>query len=150
MTNPNLPAFIRRDVERAIEDALHPAGISTHDGKARIGVDRLQYLMRMVDGLPAEPVNDRVLEFLRAFIAGGVNQDFKLWASELYEKLYRAADEPLDSPVPIRTSPVAASAIEPPREPQRTDFMTCGVPDDAAYEAAMTLWRAQNRGDNRG
>jgi hypothetical protein len=47
---PDLPAFIRRDVERAIEDALHPRGMSTHDGKARIGVDRLQYLMRMIDG----------------------------------------------------------------------------------------------------
>lgn len=39
-------------------------------------------------------VNDEVLEFLRSFIAGGVNQDFKPWASELYQKLYRASDEP--------------------------------------------------------
>ena len=90
MTNPKLPEFIRRDVERAIEDALHPKGMSTHDGKARIGVDRLQYLLRMIDG----PQNADVLEFLRSFIAGGVNQDFKLWASELYQKLYRASDEP--------------------------------------------------------
>jgi hypothetical protein len=51
---PDLPAFIRRDVERAIEDALHPRGMSTHDGKARIGVDRLQYLMRMIDGTQDE------------------------------------------------------------------------------------------------
>jgi hypothetical protein len=44
-------------------------------------------------------VNDEVLEFLRAFIAGGVNQDFKPWASELYQKLYRRADEPWESPL---------------------------------------------------
>lgn len=89
MTNQNLPAFIRKDVERAIEDALHPKGMSTHDGKARIGVDRLQYLLRMIDG----PRNADVLEFLRSFIAGGSQQDFKPWASELYQKLYRASDE---------------------------------------------------------
>jgi len=33
-------------------------------------------------------VNDEVLEFLRSFISGGVNQDFKPWARELYQKLY--------------------------------------------------------------
>lgn len=38
---------------------------------------------------------DEVLEFLRSFIAGGSNQDFKPWASELYEKLYRSTDEPI-------------------------------------------------------
>jgi hypothetical protein len=91
LTNQKLPAFIRRDVERAIEDALHPSGMSTHDGKARIGVDRLQYLLRMIDGPQASA---DVLEFLRAFIAGGSQQDFKLWAGELYQKLYRVGDEP--------------------------------------------------------
>lgn len=54
--NSKLPAFIRRDVERAIEDALHPKGMSTHDGKARIGVDRLQYLLRIIDGTQDDPV----------------------------------------------------------------------------------------------
>jgi len=37
---------------------------------------------------------DDVLEFLRAFISGGSQQDFKLWAGELYQQLYRAAPEP--------------------------------------------------------
>lgn len=39
-------------------------------------------------------VNDEVLEFMRAFIAGGVNQDFKPWANKLYQKLYRGSGEP--------------------------------------------------------
>lgn len=43
---------------------------------------------------------DDVLEFLRSFIAGGSQQDFKPWASELYQKLYRASDEPNGKPVP--------------------------------------------------
>ena len=54
MTNPKLPAFIRRDVERAIEAALRPKGMSTHDGKARIGVDRLQYMLQVIDAEPDE------------------------------------------------------------------------------------------------
>jgi len=41
----------------------------------------------------AKPM-DEVLEFLRSFISGGVNQDFKPWASELYQKLYRASGDP--------------------------------------------------------
>lgn len=38
--------------------------------------------------------NDEVLEFLRSYIAGGVNQDFKPWARELYAKLYSARSKP--------------------------------------------------------
>lgn len=30
----------------------------------------------------------QLMEFLRSFISGGVNQDFKPWARELYQKLY--------------------------------------------------------------
>lgn len=58
-----LPAFIRRDVEQAIRSAEHPKGMSTHDGKARIGADRLRYMLRLIDAMsvtalaaPVEPV----------------------------------------------------------------------------------------------
>lgn len=37
---------------------------------------------------------DQLMEFLRSFISGGSNQDFKPWASELYRKLYSSSDEP--------------------------------------------------------
>jgi hypothetical protein len=36
----------------------------------------------------------QLMEFLRSFISGGVNQDFKPWASELYQKLY-SSHEPI-------------------------------------------------------
>jgi hypothetical protein len=46
-----------------------------------------------------------VLEFLRAFIAGGSLQDFKPWAGELYQKLYRAADETGAEPMVMPSGP---------------------------------------------
>jgi hypothetical protein len=45
------------------------------------------------NGPAAEPRAD-VLEFLRSFISGGVNQDFGPWARELYAKLYGSSAEP--------------------------------------------------------
>jgi len=48
-------------------------------------------------------VNDEVLEFLRSFISGGVNQDFKPWASELYAKLYGSSVEPTRKRILART-----------------------------------------------
>jgi hypothetical protein len=46
---PALPDFMRRDIERAIEEAARPKGMSVHDGKARIGGDRLQRLLLIAD-----------------------------------------------------------------------------------------------------
>lgn len=40
----------------------------------------------------------QILEFLRSFISGGVNQDFKPWARELYSKLYSSPSEPCEQP----------------------------------------------------
>lgn len=50
-----LPTFLRKEIERAIDEALHPKGMSTHDGKVRIGADRLQYLLAYIDRLAAAP-----------------------------------------------------------------------------------------------
>jgi hypothetical protein len=47
-----LPDFIRREVERAIDDAINPNGMSVHDGKATIGADKLQYMLRVIDAAP--------------------------------------------------------------------------------------------------
>jgi hypothetical protein len=64
-----LPEFIRRDVERAIEEAIHPKGMSTGDGKARIGADRLLYLVRMIDRAADETTDARVANLLSALDA---------------------------------------------------------------------------------
>ena len=44
-----LPPFIRAEVEKAIEAAKNQRGMSTHDGKATIGHDKLAYLLAVID-----------------------------------------------------------------------------------------------------
>lgn len=50
---PELPQFIRAEVERAIAKAVAPTGMSTHDGKALIGHDKLRYMLALIDKLSA-------------------------------------------------------------------------------------------------
>ena len=45
----------RRLVERAIQDAERPSGMSTHDGKARIDASVLRRMLAIIDSLPAAP-----------------------------------------------------------------------------------------------
>ena len=66
------------------------------DGYAPFKAETIAALRELHDIRRGEQVTSNppdVLEFLRAFIAGGVNQDFKPWARDLYAKLYSAADE---------------------------------------------------------
>ena len=46
-----LPEFIRKRIEQACEEALHPKGMSTHDGMARIHVSDVQRLLKIIDVL---------------------------------------------------------------------------------------------------
>src|SRR3990167_1656835 len=50
-----LPAFIRKRIESAIEDALHPKGMSTHSGMALVHVADIQRLLKVIDALLALP-----------------------------------------------------------------------------------------------
>ena len=43
-----IPSFMQHEIDQAIESALHPKGMSVHDGKVVIQVTTLQYLMRMI------------------------------------------------------------------------------------------------------
>jgi hypothetical protein len=45
----------------------------------------------------------QLIEFVRSFISGGVNQDFKPWASELYQKLYSSHEPGVGAPFPYPT-----------------------------------------------
>lgn len=45
----------RRLVEQAIQNAEHPSGMSTHDGKARIDASVLRRMLAIIDSLPAAP-----------------------------------------------------------------------------------------------
>lgn len=58
-----LPPFIRAEVEKAIEAAKNQRGMSTHDGKATIGHDKLAYLLAVIDAhasQQAAPSEERV------------------------------------------------------------------------------------------
>lgn len=71
---------------------------------------------------------DDVLEFLRSFIAGGVNQDFKPWANELYQKLYH-------SPVESRAGDACPFCGERWRYTNPSGSCGgCGAPEDLANE----------------
>jgi hypothetical protein len=45
----------------------------------------------------------QLMDFVRSFISGGVNQDFKPWASELYQKLYSSHEPKVGAPFPYPT-----------------------------------------------
>ena len=51
-----LPSFIRDPIERAIEAAIHPKGMSVHDGKMRIGSDKIAFLLHRYDAAAARIV----------------------------------------------------------------------------------------------
>ena len=57
--------YIRRAVERAIRDAEHPSGMSTHDGKARVEASYLRRMLVMLSAAPTPPAQDDALELLR-------------------------------------------------------------------------------------
>ena len=44
-----LPDFIRRRLDRAIQDAYHPSGMSVHDGKARVDAADIERLLKIID-----------------------------------------------------------------------------------------------------
>ena len=62
-----LDDYTRAQVNRAIEDALRPRGMSIHDGKTRIHVHILQRLVAMVDHYAEgqRDAQDRIAELER-------------------------------------------------------------------------------------
>lgn len=60
----------RRVVERAIEDAARPSGMSTHDGKARIDASILRRMLAIIDSLPAAPQAEPSAALIRAYNSG--------------------------------------------------------------------------------
>jgi hypothetical protein len=78
-TTAKFPAFLRREVERAVEAAVNPQGVSTHDGKARVNASTLQRMLAIIDGMPSQETSE--LERLRAAVKS-VNDDLDTRAGE--------------------------------------------------------------------
>lgn len=62
MTDP-----MKREIERAIHDAEHPSGMSTHDGMARISAATLRRLHEKCEALTADTIEEmgRIVEIRR-------------------------------------------------------------------------------------
>jgi hypothetical protein len=50
---PKLPEFIRIRIERAIDDAVNPKGMSVHDGRAHVYAADLIYMLKVIDAREA-------------------------------------------------------------------------------------------------
>jgi len=72
-----------RDLPRAAIEQLHAAVKAAQE----LAATRLMEIGRL------QKRDEQLMEFLRAFISGGVNQDFKPWGRELYQRLYRDSAE---------------------------------------------------------
>lgn len=46
------PSFMRRRIEQAMEDAIHPTGMSVHDGKAKVLASDLHRMLLVIDSVP--------------------------------------------------------------------------------------------------
>lgn len=80
---------MRREIERAIEDALHPRGMSTHDGKAQIRVTTLNRLLASIptDKSCAECTQLRdLLRDIKSIFAGEASPN---WVSRCETTLLR-------------------------------------------------------------
>lgn len=49
------PSFMRKRIEQAMEDAIHPTGMSVHDGKVKVLVSDLHRMLLVVDSVLAQP-----------------------------------------------------------------------------------------------
>jgi hypothetical protein len=46
------PSFMRKRIEQAMEDAIHPQGMSVHDGKATVYASDLHRMLLVIDSTP--------------------------------------------------------------------------------------------------
>ena len=51
----SFPSFMRKRIEQALKDAIHPTGMSFHDGKVKVLVSDLSRMLLVVDSVLAQP-----------------------------------------------------------------------------------------------
>tara|TARA_R110002126_G_scaffold4124_3_gene22172 strand:- start:370 stop:738 length:369 start_codon:yes stop_codon:yes gene_type:complete len=49
------PSFMRKRIEQAMDDAIHPTGMSHHDFKANVFVGDLHRMLLVIDSVLAQP-----------------------------------------------------------------------------------------------
>ena len=53
--NVSFPYFMRKRIEQALKDAIHPTGMSVHDGKVKVLVSDLHRMLLVIDSVLAQP-----------------------------------------------------------------------------------------------
>ena len=48
----SFPSFMRKRIEQALKDAIHPTGMSVHDGKVKVLVSDLHRMLLVIDSAP--------------------------------------------------------------------------------------------------
>ena len=51
----SFPSFMRKRIEQALKDAIHPTGMSVHDGKVKVLVSDLHRMLLVIDSVLAQP-----------------------------------------------------------------------------------------------
>ena len=82
------PSFMRKRIEQAMEDAIHPKGMSVHDGKAKVLASDLHRMLLVIDFVLAQPEHNHFSDAMS--VLADVNAD--LIAEAELAKLEQAAE----------------------------------------------------------
>lgn len=106
----------RRVVERAIEDAARPSGMSTHDGKARIDASILRRMLAIIDSLPAAPQAEPSAALIRAYNSGYM-QGHHDTVESCFTDIHQSDMDTFHADLVAELGLSAAPQAEPKREP---------------------------------
>ena len=75
-TAVSFPSFMRKRIEQALKDAIHPTGMSVHDGKVKVLVSDLHRMLLVIDSVLAWPEpTPRQLQRIRQEAWKNIKQD---------------------------------------------------------------------------
>jgi hypothetical protein len=67
------PSFMRKRIEQALEDAIHPTGMSVHDGKVKVLVSDLHRMLLVVNSAPPKPEQNKPLRLSPMYEYGHIH-----------------------------------------------------------------------------
>lgn len=146
---PALPEFIVRNIERAIEDAMHPKGMHTN-GKcmAQVEVSQLQRLLLVARAALPPPIVEPVkLPVMWMVYISGLPEAFRTYAeAERERRDYEAGTgEPHEDPAPLYT-PSSAPTI---RKSQTVAPASTLGQQVARAQAEVATWSPEKRASVR-
>lgn len=99
-----VPSFIRQRLEREIEAAINPKGMSVHDGRTRALAADIAYLLKAIDlyttppaapvqvsPQPSKPLTDDLYQAIESMIESHEAGDLDGWEVQLVKRRLREA-----------------------------------------------------------